>query len=88
MEWNGNNNWYMHTRRVYFRGSQGKLLGNWLSLYLIWGCPPPPLKFAAMYLPPLERNPEINPAHVQTVTWLHDIRKEEERERERESERE
>jgi hypothetical protein len=22
---------------------------------------PPPLKFAAMYLPPLERNPEINP---------------------------
>ena len=32
---------------------------------IIWDCPPfficPLLKFTAMYLPPLERNPEIKP---------------------------
>ena len=56
-----------------FQGGQGVLLppppfGNWPSLYyVIWGLPPldlylpPPLKFAAMRLPPLERNPKINP---------------------------
>ena len=63
--------------RVYFRGGgKGVLLpplgidllplGNWLSLYLLWGAPLriwicPLLKFATMRLPPLERNPEINP---------------------------
>ena len=56
--------------RVYFRGGgEGVLspplgidlppLGNWLSLYLIWGAPLriwicPLLKFATMRLPPLE----------------------------------
>ena len=44
-------------------------LGNWLSLYLIGVTPPlriwicSPLKFATMRLPPLEWNPEINPAN-------------------------
>ena len=70
--------------RVYFRGGQGGAfaplgidlppLGNWLSLYLIWGAPPlriwicPLLKFATMHLPPLERNPEINPVCA-VNTW-------------------
>ena len=61
--------------RVYFRGGGTRgcfrslplPLGNWLSLFLMWGCSPlriwicPLLKFATMHLPPLERNPEINP---------------------------
>ena len=44
-------------------------LSNLLSLhiYLIWGRTPEfvfaPLKFAAMHLPPLERDPEINPSY-------------------------
>ena len=55
---------------LFQRGGQGVLsspppLSNWLSLSLIWGCPP--LNFGIKRLPPLERNPEINTdVHVLT----------------------
>ena len=35
-----------------------------LPYNILYGDCPPPLKFAAMCLPPLERNPEIYPATI------------------------
>ena len=64
---------YTSTRQGLFQGEPGGAfappLSNWLSLSLIWSCPPldldlppPPLNFGTRHLLSLERNPEINTA--------------------------
>ena len=66
---------HTHTYTRFISGGQGVLppLGNWLFLYMyvIWGLLP--LKFAAIWLPPLEQNPEINPAHMHMHTRTHSV---------------
>ena len=58
----GDGGWGMGGGRGAFPPSP---LSNWLSLSLIWGCPPF-LNFGTMHLTPLDRNPEIKTALIMT----------------------